>query len=378
MWNPSENRPAGLPGQLPEGAHGGRLSGLLRQRHWTVWLLCLTLVAGCRKKNAGPDLPAPDLSAVPSTLQVVRADELMLAPDGASFEAAWQDFYTRHPAFAVFYRDWLLQIPPDSLPADGNPVPAIYKTFVAPSAMRSLNDTLRDRLGTMQEPLAALDLAYRYHRYYFPLDTLPPVYLYSGIFGQPIDLTPDFAAVALTMFLGRDFSGYRSFPSENLPRFLYHRLEPDYIPVRVMDAVARTRWTPEFPENSVLQHMIYEGKLLAYLDRVMPDAPDSLKIGFTAAQLEWVQVNQAEAWALLVGEELLFSTRTQDIARIAGEGPHTKGMSLESPARVGVWLGWQIVRAYLDRYPDTTLDELFALQDGRLLLEQSRWKAEAP
>jgi hypothetical protein len=77
-----------------------------------------------------------------------------------------------------------------------------------------------------------------------------------------------------------------------------------------------------------------------------------------------------------VGEELLFSTRTQDIARIVGEGPHTKGMSLESPARVGVWLGWQIVRAYLERYPDTTLDELFALQDGRQVLEQSRWKAK--
>lgn len=343
-----------------------------------VLAVLLLLVGGCRKKNTGPDLPAPDISAIPSSLTVVRADDIMRAPDAASFEAGWHTFYAKHPTFTVFYRDWLLQIPPDSLPEDGNPIPAIYRTFVAPSAMRALNDTLRDRLGSLDQPIAQLDLAYRYHRYYFPLDTLPPVYLYSGIFGQPVDLTPDFAAVALTMFLGRDFSGYRSFPSENLPRFLYHQLEPEYIPVRVMDAIARTRWMPEFPENSVLQHMIYEGKLLAYLDRVMPAVPDSLKMGFTALQQEWVQVNQAQAWALIVGEELLFSTKTQDIARIVGEGPHTKGMSLESPSRVGVWLGWQVVRAYLERYPDTTLDELFAMQDARQLLELSRWKAETP
>ncbi|MBI1191613.1 MAG: hypothetical protein GC205_00370 [Bacteroidetes bacterium] len=365
MWNPRLNVSRS---PIPESSCGALF----------LLAFCVLLASGCGKKNSGPDLPAPDISEVPSSLTVVRADALLKAPDAASFEAAWQDFYARHPAFTVFYRDWLLQIPPDSLPDDGNPIPAIYRTFVAPPTMRALNDTLHDRLGALQQPIAELDLAYRYHRYYYPLDTLPPVYLYSGIFGQPVDLTPDFAAVALTMFLGRDFSGYRSFPSENLPRFLYHRLEPAYIPVRVMDAVARTRWVPEFPENSVLQHMIYEGKLLAYLDRVMPAVPDSLKIGYTALQQEWVEVNQAEAWALLVGESLLFSTRTQDIARIVGEGPHTKGMSLESPSRVGVWLGWQIVRAYLERYPNTTLDELFAMQDARQLLELSRWKAETP
>jgi hypothetical protein len=335
--------------------------------------LLLALTAGCNRRDKGPKLPAPDVSGISSGLAVHRADTLLHAESEAEFVQNWERWYREHPAFAVYYRDWLLQIPPDS-----NPAQSIYRIFAEPDIMRGLADTLRERLEgpgrPLQEALAQLDLAYRYHRYYFPNDTLPPVYLYSGTFGQPIDILPDFACAALTMFLGRDFSGYNGFPSENLPRFLFHRLSPEYLPVSLMSALARSRWEPGFSDNTVLQHMLYEGMLLAYLDRVMPRVPDSLKIGFTVAQMDWVEQNQSEAWAMLVGEELLFSTRSADIARIVGEGPHTKGMSFESPARVGVWMGWQIARAYLERYPDTSLDSLFAMQDARALLEASRWK----
>jgi hypothetical protein len=335
--------------------------------------LLLSLATACSRHDKGPKLPAPDVSALSSDLMVYRADTLLRARDQAAFRANWERWYREHPAFAVYYRDWLLQIPPDT-----NAAQAIYGIFAEPPMMRELADTLSDRLEgpdkALDRALEQLDLAYRYHRYYFPDDTLPPLYLYSGVFGQPVDILPDFACAALTMFLGPDFSGYEGFPSENLPRFLFHRLSPEYLPVSLMGALARSRWEPDFPDNTVLQHMLYEGKLLAYLDRVLPHLPDSLKIGFTARQMDWVNQNQGEAWALLVGEELLFSTRSSDIARVVGEGPHTKGMSFESPARVGVWMGWQIVRAYLERYPDTSLESLFAQQDARALLEASRWK----
>ncbi len=123
-----------------------------------------------------------------------------------------------------------------------------------------------------------------------------------------------------------------------------------------------------------LSAMLYEGKLLAYLDRVFPRTPDSLKIGYTDAQITWAEANQAPAWDMLVTEELLFSHRGGDVNRLTGESPSTKGMGSESPGRMGTWVGWQIVRAYLDRNPQTTLDELFAIQDPQVFLEASRWK----
>ncbi len=347
------------------------------RRRALSWLLLLLWLAGCKTEPADPRLPAPNIGHIPSELTVVRADQWLKAQTEEEFRSTWEKAYAEHDNFSVFYRDWILQFEERQLGPDQDQAGWIYQTFVAPEMMRELADTLDERLSDLSGAFEVLDLAYRYHRYYFPQDTLPPLYTYSGVFGQPVDLSPDFAALALTMFLGRDFSGYRNFPSENLPRFLFHRLSPEYIPVRVMDAIGRTRWAAELPENTVLQHMLYEGKLLCYLDRVMPDVPDSVKIGFTHQQLQWVRQNQGEAWTLMVAEELLFSTKSSDIARLVGEGPHTKGMSLESPSRVGVWLGWQMARAYLERYPNTSLDELFAMTDARALLEASKWKPKS-
>ena len=38
------------------------------------------------------------------------------------------------------------------------------------------------------------------------------------------------------------------------------------------------------------------------------------------------------------------------------------------------WLGWQIISAYMQRYPNTTLPQLLALRDAQKLLEQSKYK----
>jgi hypothetical protein len=344
-------------------------------------VLLLLALAGCRGcAPGGPALPAPDVSAVPAGLRVIRADRLLEAPDRDAFAAAWDTLYRRHPAFAVYYRDWILRapMPPGTAPTDTAVAGTLWRTYAEPPLLRGLADTLRRRLtgpgAGLDAALEELRQAYRYHRHYRPQDTLPPVYLYSGVFGAPVEWTPDFQAVALTMFLGRDFSGYKGFPSENLPRYLFHRLEAPYLPVRVMETEARARWQPVLPTGSALEHVIYEGKILAYLDRVFPRTADSLKIGFTDRQIAWAALNAEDAWALMVTEELLFSTRLPDIQRLVGEGPHTKGMTQESPARMGSYIGWQIVRAWWRRHPDATLEELFGQTDARKFLEASGWK----
>jgi hypothetical protein len=353
-------------------------------------MVMLVALGSCRRSSEQipvKKLPAPDVSQVEAALHVYRADQLLEAPTAEAFHAAWDTLYRAQPGFAVYYRDWILNLPmqmehnpaaskvlnPAEHPTDTALTGFLWRTFADAPMMRELQDSLRQRLD-LEPQIEALRQAYRYHRYYLPKDSLLPVFAYSGVFGAPVEWTPDFLAVASTMFLGRDFSAYQSFSSEQLPRYLFHRLIPEQWPLRIMETQARARWQPDFPEQTVLQHMLYEGKILAYLDRLFPKTPDSLKIGYTDAQWRWAEYNQEDAWAMVVTEELLFSSRSADVQRLTGEGPHTKGMSLESPARMGSWLGWQIVRAWWERHPEAGLEELFALDDAQLLLEQSGWK----
>ena len=47
-------------------------------------------------------------------------------------------------------------------------------------------------------------------------------------------------------------------------------------------------------------------------------------------------------------------------------------MDDESPGRVGVWIGWQIVRSYM-KNNNVTLQELFA-KDAKEIFDNSKYK----
>ena len=46
----------------------------------------------------------------------------------------------------------------------------------------------------------------------------------------------------------------------------------------------------------------------------------------------------------------------------------------EAPGRTANYIGWQIVRAYMERYPSTTLKNLIDLKDSQMLMEKSKYK----
>ena len=49
-------------------------------------------------------------------------------------------------------------------------------------------------------------------------------------------------------------------------------------------------------------------------------------------------------------------------------------MPTEAPGRTGDYIGWQIIRAYMKRYPETTLSDLIKMNDSQTILEKSKYK----
>jgi hypothetical protein len=60
--------------------------------------------------------------------------------------------------------------------------------------------------------------------------------------------------------------------------------------------------------------------------------------------------------------------------KIVTAGPSTDNVFQEAPGQVGNWIGWQIVRAYMKRYPNTDFAELNRLTDAQQFLEKAKYK----
>ena len=107
---------------------------------------------------------------------------------------------------------------------------------------------------------------------------------------------------------------------------------------------------------------------------MLPQQHDTLKTGFSLSQLEWCRRNEIMMWTYLVENKLLFSTDMRTIGRFINAGPFTRDFSRESPSRAAVWLGWQIVRSYMNRNRDVTLEELMLDNDYQGLLNLARYR----
>jgi hypothetical protein len=79
-------------------------------------------------------------------------------------------------------------------------------------------------------------------------------------------------------------------------------------------------------------------------------------------------------WAYLAEHKLLFSTVRMDIKRFIDDGPYTSVFTDQSPARTGVWLGWQIVRSYMKENPEVKLAELLNNADFQSILNNSGYQ----
>ena len=81
-------------------------------------------------------------------------------------------------------------------------------------------------------------------------------------------------------------------------------------------------------------------------------------------------------WNYLVEQKMLYSNKRMDILRYLNDGPYTTGFPLESPSRTGIWIGWQIIREYMKKYKEVTLEELMNKNDYQQILNDSRYYPE--
>jgi len=50
----------------------------------------------------------------------------------------------------------------------------------------------------------------------------------------------------------------------------------------------------------------------------------------------------------MIENKLLYSSYNQAMSKFITDGPFTTDFSKESPAKIGSWIGWQIVRSYMN------------------------------
>ena len=214
---------------------------------------------------------------------------------------------------------------------------------------------------------------FKHIKYYYPEFNAPEVFTILSDFDYryPVLYTPDRLFVSLDMYLGADEEEYDMFP-----RYLVKNMVKERVKVDVADAISRNVVSVDKYDRSLLSQMIYNGKLLYLSQKLIPSASDSLLIGYTKEEMEWCNNNQSDIWGYMVKRKLIYSNDERLLPRFINVAPFSKfylELDQQSPGRVGVWLGWQIVKSYMENN-DVSLNELMSNKDAKSIFIKSRYK----
>ena len=299
----------------------------------TLLFLFIGIMAVSCKKDKSLE---QDIAKINTNVQIERFDRLFANVDSIKLD----NLKTAYPfMFSEKY--------PDSL----------WLAKSSDTLQVQLFEAVEETFADFENTETEIESLFNHLKYYFPEFNPPRIITTTSDvdYRNKVIVTDTIALIALDTYLGTNHEFY-----SGIANYLKANLNKEQIVVDLAEAYAK-KYTFQQERKTLLDEMIYFGKLLYFKDIMLPFKTEAERIGYTEAQLEWAQANESYIWRYFVSREMLFSTDSKLPGRFINPAPFSKffleEIDTDSPGRIGQYIGWQIVRAYMTQN-DVSLKEM--------------------
>jgi len=248
---------------------------------------------------------------------------------------------------------------------------SLWITRMQDSLQQQLSEEVNKTFSDFSYVEDDLQRFYQHLKYEFPETKEPRIITVTSEvdYRNKVIVTDTIVLIALDTYLGENHEFYGG-----IQNYLKQNFTQDQIVVDLAEEYAEKQ-AYQTKKKSLLEEMIYHGKLLYFKDQMIPFKSDAEKIGYTQAQMEWAQENESEIWRYFVDRELLYSTDSKLPGRFINPAPFSKfylELDAESPGRLGRYIGWQIVKAYMNQTDNSFKGML--ITEAETIFKESRFK----
>ena len=208
-------------------------------------------------------------------------------------------------------------------------------------------------------------------KYYFPRTKTPTIVTLNNDvdYANRVIVADTLLLLSLDNFLGADHYFYT-----DMTKFITANLRPEQLLPSIASKYADKYVVPP-KQNAFLEQLIYQGKKLYLQDLWLPKVDDADKIGYSQEQLDWAYDNEDQIWRYFIEKELLFSTDPKLVPRFISPAPFSKfylELDNKSPGMAGRFIGWQIVRSFMEKNEITP--QQLMVYDAKELYNLSKYK----
>lgn len=300
----------------------------------------------------------PDVSHIPIHVSIERFDQQFFRIDTNNVMSGIKLLAASYPGFMPTYLEEIMNFGP--LTDSNRLMEAQVRAFLTNKDFRDLQDSVNAHFADVKPIEASLTQSFRLTKYYLPAFSAPRVLAFTSAIGNYGAVTVDSTlGIGLDMYMGADFPVYRLIPG--YPDYIIRRFTPEYISTNVMKVLHQNLF-PLHGDAKLVEQMLDLGRQQYFLEKVLPETPEAVRLGYTQAQLDFCHENEEMIWQFFVQHKLLYTGDWQDIVRYIGEGPSTQGMPAEAPGQIGAFTGYRIVQSYIKKHPEVTLEKLLNMQ----------------
>ncbi len=306
-----------------------------------------------------------DIDDVRLDLRIERLDRALFHAPLDSSAALGLKLQAEFGTFYQTYVEGILQAAPVNDPR----LPIMIARFTLDPDWRSAQNSVDTVLGDLEPQRALFEGAFKRLKTLFPDSLTPRVIAFNSGFNYGVYPTDSVLGIGVEWFIGPDQPVIGFLAPEAFPQFVKDRMVPEMMVPGAMKGWLLVHYTRDIHGADLLMNLVETGKVLALLKILLPEVDPRFIFAFTAPQLAWCEANEYTMWKELVSKEMLFSKNEEDIARIMNDAPFTNGFPRESPGHVGEWIGYRMVKSYMEDHPDVTFEQLFAIDDPNTILK---------
>ena len=279
-------------------------------------------------------------------LQFVNMDSVLVNSDSTSFIATHNNWKQTMPDIYNYQLGYCLQLP--QLSAEETYIR--IKTFRSDDYIKSLENEIstiftRKRLTEFEEQVIE---GFKRLKYHCPDQQIPEKIIFlNSLYASNVFCTEKEIGVGLERYLGSKSKSIEALPEQEFYDWIKEAMDEKFLVRDIFTGWISTHFMDE-PKGSLIEQVIHWGKIIYLTEAAIPDASKHLIMRYEENDLEWAMKNEFGFWKYLVNEKLLFKIDELNIINMLKEGPFTPGLPERGPDRLGQYLGWQMVKQYVE------------------------------
>ena len=320
-------------------------------KKWLGLGFCLLTLAGCKRHTRF----YTDVSSEPVQVVFDRFDRDIYTLDSAALA-------DKYGAFVDLYL-WQVM---------GLKTYRLVPEFLRDSSVQALRRDIEQVYPDLNAAEKELTTAFQYWHHYFPEREIPRLITHFSGYNQSVVAGDGVLSVSLDCFLGADYEGYTKV--DGFYSYLLPYMTPRQMPQDLMLGFLMTEFPEPAPGSSLLEQMIYYGKLMYLLEVTMPEREEREVLSYSEQQYKWAKAYERQVWNYMAEQSMLFSSDRLTISHFTQWAPFTTGLSQDSPGRMAWYIGLQIVKNYMDNNQNVSLLDMAVENDVQKILQMSGYR----